>query len=75
VNGAEGHYREALALAEELRMRPLVARCHAGLAKVFRRTGKRQRSEEHLATATAMFREMGMRFWLDEVEAEMKALK
>jgi tetratricopeptide (TPR) repeat protein len=29
---AEAHYRQALALAEELGMRPLVAHCHQGLA-------------------------------------------
>src|SRR5207248_9988459 len=28
---AESYYRQALALAEELRMRPLVAHCHVGL--------------------------------------------
>ena len=36
---AEGHYREALALATELGMRPLVAHCHLGLGKLYRRTG------------------------------------
>ena len=37
---ADGHYRDALALAEELGMRPLVAHCHLGLGKLYRRTGK-----------------------------------
>ena len=39
-SSAEGRYREALALAAELGMRPLVAHCHLGLAKLYRRTGK-----------------------------------
>ena len=39
---AETHYRQALALAEELGMRPLVAHCHLGLGKLYRRTGKRR---------------------------------
>ena len=30
---------------------------------------------EHLITATTMYREMDMRFWLEQVEAELKALK
>ena len=58
-----------MSLAEELGMRPLVARCHLGLAKLSRLTGNRHLAEEHLATATTMFREMDMRFWL-EAEAE-----
>ena len=75
VNGAEGRYLEAQALGEELGMRPLVAHCHAGLAKLYRRTGKRQRAEVHLTTAAAMFREMDMRFWLEQAEAELKELE
>ena len=75
VSGAEGHYREALALAEELGMRPLVARCHAGLANLYRRTGRHQQARELLTTAMTMYREMDMRFWLEEAEAEMKALE
>ena len=39
---AEGHYRDALALAEQLGMRPLVAHCHLGLGKLYRRTGGAQ---------------------------------
>ena len=71
---AEAHYREALALAEELGMRPLVAHCHLGLGKLYRRTGKREQAREHLTTATTMYREMDMRFWLEQAEAEMSEL-
>ena len=49
---AEGHYRDAL--ADELGMRPLVAHCHLGLGKLYRRTGKREQVQEHLTTATTM---------------------
>jgi tetratricopeptide (TPR) repeat protein len=65
------HYRQALGLAEELGMRPLVAHCHLGLGKLYRRTGKREQAHEHLATATTMYREMDMRFWLEKAEAEL----
>jgi tetratricopeptide (TPR) repeat protein len=74
VETAEGHYRQALALAEELGMRPLVAHCHLGLGKLYRRTGRRQEAQEHLATATTMYREMDMRFWLEQAQAEMREL-
>ena len=70
---AEGYYREALALAGELGMRPLVAHCHLGLGKLYRRTGKREQAREHLTTATTMYREMNMGFWLEQAEAEMGA--
>ena len=36
---AEGYYREALALASQLGMRPLVAHCHLGLGTLASRTG------------------------------------
>ena len=41
-------------------MRPLVAHCHLGLGKLYRRTGKREQAQEHLTTATTMYREMDM---------------
>jgi len=69
---ADGHYRDALALAKELGMRPLVAHCHLGLGTLYRHTGKREQAREHLITATTMYREMEMRFWLEKAEAEMK---
>ena len=68
---AEGYYREALALADELGMRPLVAHCHLGLGKLYRRAGKQHEAQEHLTTATTMYREMDMRLWLEQAETEM----
>ena len=68
---AEANYRAALELADELGMRPLVAHCHLGLGTLYRRTGKREQAQEHLTTATTMYREMDMRFWLEKAEAEM----
>ena len=35
VEPAETHYRQALALAEELGMRPLQAHCHLGLGTLY----------------------------------------
>jgi class 3 adenylate cyclase len=65
---AEGHYRDALALAEGLGMRPLVAHCHLGLGKLYWRT--RGQAQEHVATAKTMYRDMDMRFWLEQAEVE-----
>jgi tetratricopeptide (TPR) repeat protein len=74
AESGETYYRKALALAEPRGMRPLVAHCHLGFGKLYRRTGKRREAREHLFTATAMFREMDMRFWLEKAEAEWKEL-
>jgi tetratricopeptide (TPR) repeat protein len=71
ANEARARYGDALALAEELGMRPLVAHCHLGLGKLYRRTDKREQAQEHLATATTMYREMGMTYWLEQAEAEV----
>jgi class 3 adenylate cyclase/tetratricopeptide (TPR) repeat protein len=66
---AEEALHRALTLATELEMRPLVAHCHLGLGKLYVRTGKREQAQEHLTTATTMYREMDMRFWLEQAEA------
>ena len=68
-------YRDAAAMAERLGMRPLVAHCHLGLGKLDRRRGKPEQAREHLATATTMYRDMEMQFWLDQAEAESKELR
>jgi tetratricopeptide (TPR) repeat protein len=72
VAEAELRYRDARALSNELGMRPLLAHCHLGLGTLYRRTGDRQQAREHLATATTMYREMGMTFWPEKAEAEVK---
>jgi tetratricopeptide (TPR) repeat protein len=69
---AEGtHYGEALRLAEELSMRPLIAHCHLGLGGLYRRSGNDAQADKHLTAATTMYREMGMNFWLEKVGAGM----
>ena len=72
AESGEAHYGQALALAEPRRMRPLIAHCHLGLGKLSQRTGRLQDAEKHLTTATTMYREMDMQFWLEQAEAEMR---
>jgi hypothetical protein len=55
----------------ESRLWLLVAHCHLGLCKLYRRTGKREQAQEHLTTATTMYREMGMTYWLEQAETGM----
>ncbi len=69
---AEAYYRQAMVLATELGMRPLVARCHLGLGTLYRRTGARKQADEYLIDGTTMYREMGMTSWLESAETELK---
>ena len=74
IDSAEAHYRQALAAAEELGMRPLAAHSHLGLGMLFHRTGDQAKAAEHLTIAATMYREMDMGFWLEKAEAELGPL-
>ena len=62
---------QALALAEELGMRPLQAHCHRGLGTLYRQTGRAEQARTALATAIALYRAMDMTFWLPQAEAAL----
>jgi len=68
---AEDYYRQALALAEELGMRPLQAHCHLGLGALYQRAGRRDQAQAELTTASHMYRAMEMTFWLQRAENEL----
>ena len=75
VDNAEDHYHQALALADGLKMRPLVAHCHVGLGKLYGRTGDLEQAKVHLTNGVAMMREMQMGLWLEKAEAELRKLQ
>jgi tetratricopeptide (TPR) repeat protein len=68
---AESFYRQALALAEELGMRPLQAHCHCGLGTLYAKVGQREQARTALATAIDLYRAMDMTFWLPQAEAAL----
>jgi tetratricopeptide (TPR) repeat protein len=68
---AEAHYRQALALAEELGMRPLQAHCHLGLGTIYAQTGRPEPARAKLTTAITLYRSMEMPFWLPQAEAAL----
>jgi tetratricopeptide (TPR) repeat protein len=68
---AGDHYRQAVALAEELGMRPLVAHCHLGLGRLYATTGRHAEARAELSTAIELYRSMEMTFWLPEAEAAL----
>jgi len=68
---AEAHYRQALALADELGMRPLVAHCHHSLGTLYAMTGEKEQAHAELSTAIELYRAMEMTFWMPQAEAAL----
>ena len=68
---AETHYQQALALAEELGMRPLLAHCHRGLGTLYAQTGQAEQARVALSAAITLYRAMDMTFWLPQAEATL----
>ena len=58
VEQAEGYYRQALTLADELGMRPLQAHCHLGLGKLYGQSGRRDEARAELTIALELYRAM-----------------
>ena len=68
---AEAHYRQALALAEELGMRPLQAHCHRGLGTLYATIGQQEQARAELSAAIVLYHAMDMTFWLPQTEAAL----
>jgi class 3 adenylate cyclase/tetratricopeptide (TPR) repeat protein len=66
---AEDLYHEALALAEQLGMRPLQAHCHLGLGTLYQKISREEQAHAELVTAAELYRAMEMPFWLEKAEA------
>jgi tetratricopeptide (TPR) repeat protein len=68
---AEACYQQALALAEELGMRPLAAHCHFGLGTLYQRVGRDAEARAELTAAAEPYRAMDMPFWLEKAEGAL----
>src|SRR5262249_5189842 len=68
---AEAHYQQALALADELGIRPLQAHCHRGLGTLYATTGQPEQPRTELSAAVDLYQAMEMTFWLPETEAAL----
>jgi tetratricopeptide (TPR) repeat protein len=75
IESAEIYYRQALALAEELAMRPLQAHCHLGLGILYVKLAQQAQARAALSTAIDLYRTMDMTFWLPQAEAMLARLK
>jgi tetratricopeptide (TPR) repeat protein len=65
---AEAHYQQALALADELGMRPLQAHGHFSLGTLYTQIGRRERARAELCVAIELYHAMEMTFWLPRAE-------
>jgi tetratricopeptide (TPR) repeat protein len=68
---AKKHYRQALALADALGMRPLRAHCHRGLGTLYAKIGRAEQAHSELSVAIDLYRAMAMTFWLPQAEAAL----
>jgi len=68
---AEAHYQQALALANELGMRPLQAHCHRSLGTLYATTGQQEQARAELSIAIELYQAMEMTFWLPQAEAAL----
>jgi tetratricopeptide (TPR) repeat protein len=75
VELAEDAFRQALTLAEDLGMRPLVAHCHLGLGTLYRRLGQLEPARARLATAMTLYRTLDMTLWLPQAETALAQLE
>jgi tetratricopeptide (TPR) repeat protein len=71
VEPARDHFRQDLALAEQLGMRPLIAHCRFNLSTLHRRIGRREQAYAELFMAIELYRAMAMPFWLSRAQAEL----
>ena len=71
-DAAEQRFETARALADELGMRPLIAHCHFGLGKLYGRSERQQPARDQFTAAATLYRQMDMRFWLEQAEAKLK---
>jgi hypothetical protein len=56
-------------------MRPLQAHCHRSLGTLYATTGQQEPARAELSTAMAMYRDMGMTFWIPQTEAALAQME
>jgi class 3 adenylate cyclase/tetratricopeptide (TPR) repeat protein len=75
LSEAESHYRNAMMLASELGMAPLLAHSHFSLGKGYSPASGNEHSREHLVAAAGLYRSLEMPSWIREVEMRLGRLQ
>jgi tetratricopeptide (TPR) repeat protein len=68
-------YLQGLAVSQALGMRPTEAHCYFGLGQVAGRAGDRAKARAQLSAASDLYRDMGMAYYLERAEAELRAIQ
>jgi tetratricopeptide (TPR) repeat protein len=68
---AEAYYQQAMALADELGMCPLQARCQLGLGTLYVLINRSEQACAQLSAAIKLYRAMDMTFWLPSAEGAL----
>ena len=74
VEQVEADYRMALALAQELRMRPLQARCHLGIGNLHAQVKNVAKARSELGVAVDLYKVMSMPYWLSKAKGALAKL-
>jgi class 3 adenylate cyclase/tetratricopeptide (TPR) repeat protein len=75
LHDAAAHYGEALGLAQELGMHPLQAHCRFGMGDLYRRTGEIEKARSELLSASELYRQMSMNFWLSKAQRSLSEMR
>jgi class 3 adenylate cyclase/tetratricopeptide (TPR) repeat protein len=75
VEKAEADYGMALALAQELGMRPLRAHCHMGIGNLHAQVQNAARARSELHAAIDIYKAISMPYWLSKAEDALSKLK
>jgi len=67
----EADYRAALALARELKMRPLEAHCHLGMGNLYAQVKDLSQARSELGTAAHLYDTMSMPYWLAKAKGAL----
>jgi tetratricopeptide (TPR) repeat protein len=73
VTAAAAHYGAAMTLAFELDMRPLVAHCHFGLGRLYRRRGDADQAQEYATWSTVSCKPRWCPSWTSTRSARVPA--
>ena len=71
---AIGYYEQAVSLAKELQMRPLVAQCNRSLGLLHNATEQYEEVSPYLTQAVKLFSDMEMEQWTVRTEQELKGV-
>jgi tetratricopeptide (TPR) repeat protein len=74
VEKAEAEYGTALALAQELGMRPLQAHCHMGMGNLHGQLNNGARARSEFVTAIDIYKAISMPYWLSRAEDALSRL-